>query len=364
MPIYSSIGITASVGRNGQNRPADVVAVQERLNELMHAPRVQLVPDGKSGPKTRGMIKDFQKSVLGFRWPDARVDPTAKTIVALNDPNSEDIWAQMSIPDFPPDPDPQDVDDDDKGKGKGSVITKQDVIDATIAEIKSKQSVTPQEETFYRKILEDIWKANKGGYTDGGAGLTVEQREELISIGLMGFKVVKASLTFAAAGSAAATVFGYMSLLAPFLMVYGFYRALGHAMESGARVYGGISMAYYTTYWVFGGMKPVSCPTFVKRNEDAPKQWRTDPDKLETFWRKGQKDARRGLEEYCKSVAAKTGTTQAEAESVFKAALRIGTPTMLARAILTDLSKKARTDGDHNVANVLKLFADELTYPN
>lgn len=361
MPIYSSIGITASVGRSGQNRAQDVVAVQQRLNDLMHSPRIPLVVDGQSGPKTRGMIKDFQKSVLGFRWPDARVDPAAKTIIALNDPSSEGIWAQMSIPEFPPDPGLQPEEDDEKGKG--GAITKQDVIDSTIDKIKATQSITSQEETYYRQILEDIWKANKGAYTDGGAGLTVEQREKLITIGLNGFKIVKMSLTFAAAGSAAATVFGYMSMLAPFLMVYGFYRALGHAMDSGARVYGGISMAYYTTYWVFGGMKPVSCPTFVKRNEEAPEQWRTDPDKLETHWRKGQKDARRGLEEYCKSVAAKTGTTQAEAEAVFKAALRIGKPSMLARALLTDISKKARAEGDHNVANVLKLFADELIYP-
>ncbi|MET1413408.1 peptidoglycan-binding domain-containing protein [Roseibium sp. HPY-6] len=363
MPIYSSIGITASVGRNGQNRPADVATVQERLNELMHPPRVLLVPDGISGPKTRDMIKDFQKSVLGFRWPDARVDPAAKTIVALNDPNSEDIWAQMSIPDFPPEPAPEN-DDDDKGKGKDDKITKEDVIDATIDQIKSTQSISSQEETYYRDLLEEIWKANKGAYTDGGAGLTVEQREKLISIGLNGFKIIKASLTFAAAGTAAATVFGYMSLLAPFLMVYGFYRALGHAMESGARIYGFVGMSYYMTHWVFGGLKPVSCPTIVKRQEEAKGQDRTNPEKMEKFWRKGQADAKRGLEEYCKSVASKTGTTEAEAQAVFKAALRVGKPYMLARAVLKDLSKKARADGDHNVANMLEIHSDDLFYPN
>lgn len=101
--INSSIGITGSVGRWGKNDQLDVVAVQTRLNELMGGSRTNLVPDGISGRKTRGMIADFQISVVGFRKPDSRVDPAGRTIIAMNDPNSASVWQRMSIPDLPDD---------------------------------------------------------------------------------------------------------------------------------------------------------------------------------------------------------------------------------------------------------------------
>jgi peptidoglycan hydrolase-like protein with peptidoglycan-binding domain len=97
MPIYSSIGIRASVGRNGRNETNDVSAVQKRLNDLMKAPRVKLMVDGRSGPKTESMIADFQKVVLGTSMPDGRVDPNGTTIRALNDAASEGKWARMSM---------------------------------------------------------------------------------------------------------------------------------------------------------------------------------------------------------------------------------------------------------------------------
>ena len=96
MPIYSSIGIRASVGRNGRNESVDVMAIQKRLNELMKSPRIKLNVDGRSGPKTEGMIADFQKVVLGLSMPDGRVDPNSNTIRALNDAASEGKWARMS----------------------------------------------------------------------------------------------------------------------------------------------------------------------------------------------------------------------------------------------------------------------------
>ncbi len=99
MTIYSSISVTASVGRRGRNTKPDVVTVQERLNALMPASRKHLVVDGLSGPKTEGMIADFQKAVLNFRRPDARVDPGGKTIRAMNDNASINKWARASVVD-------------------------------------------------------------------------------------------------------------------------------------------------------------------------------------------------------------------------------------------------------------------------
>lgn len=97
MVIRSSIAIQGSVGRGGRNLAADVATVQKRLNELMGKSRKPLAVDGLSGPRTKGMIADFQRGVLGFRWPDARVDPAGRTIRALNDPGSEKTW-QASPP--------------------------------------------------------------------------------------------------------------------------------------------------------------------------------------------------------------------------------------------------------------------------
>ncbi len=97
MPIYSSIGIRASVGRGGRNETTDVSAIQKRLNDLMNSPRVKLMVDGRSGPKTEAMIADFQKVVLGTPQPDGKVDPNGATIRALNDGGSEGKWARMSM---------------------------------------------------------------------------------------------------------------------------------------------------------------------------------------------------------------------------------------------------------------------------
>lgn len=97
MPINSSIGIRGSVGQGGRNNMQDVMVIQQRLNDLMHSPRVPLKMDGRSGPKTEGMIRDFQKVVLGMTHPDGRVDPMGQTLRALNDPSSEGKWARMSF---------------------------------------------------------------------------------------------------------------------------------------------------------------------------------------------------------------------------------------------------------------------------
>jgi peptidoglycan hydrolase-like protein with peptidoglycan-binding domain len=98
MAITSSISIIGSVGQGGRNVHADVSTVQNRLNELIGKGRTALVVDGKIGPRTLGLIKDFQKSVLKFGSPDGRVDPNGKTIVALNDPNSARIWQSTPPP--------------------------------------------------------------------------------------------------------------------------------------------------------------------------------------------------------------------------------------------------------------------------
>ncbi|MBN9672769.1 peptidoglycan-binding domain-containing protein [Roseibium aggregatum] len=96
--INSSVGISGSVGRFGNNDKFDVETVQIRLNDLMGGSRTKLVVDGKVGSKTIGTIKDFQINVVRLRHADGRVDPDKQTIRAMNDPNSASTWQRMSIP--------------------------------------------------------------------------------------------------------------------------------------------------------------------------------------------------------------------------------------------------------------------------
>jgi len=93
---HRCIYISSSVGRSGKNQVAHVRTAQTRLNELMGNSRKPLKVDGVCGPKTEGMIADFQTSVLKFKWPDSRVDPNGKTIRAMNNQISATIW--RSIP--------------------------------------------------------------------------------------------------------------------------------------------------------------------------------------------------------------------------------------------------------------------------
>ncbi len=89
------VKITASVGKNGQNKPMDNYPIQILLNKFIAIgclkPTAVLAQDGVIGPKTIAAIKDFQHRIMGFSKPDGRVDPGGKTLDALNGPL---IWAK------------------------------------------------------------------------------------------------------------------------------------------------------------------------------------------------------------------------------------------------------------------------------
>ncbi|QUJ78105.1 peptidoglycan-binding protein [Sulfitobacter albidus] len=107
MPINRSVNILRSVGARGANSKTDVAAIQQQLNDLMNPPRTYLKVDGVSGNKTETAIRDFQRSVLGFRRGDGRVDPGGKTLAGLNNPMSEGKWAGMSMMPADAQPTPQ-----------------------------------------------------------------------------------------------------------------------------------------------------------------------------------------------------------------------------------------------------------------
>ena len=76
--------ITASVGRSGVNRAADVKLVQKLLNEhTIPGEDTRLIEDGKIGDKTISRIEAFQRKILKMITPDGRVDPNGKTITKL-----------------------------------------------------------------------------------------------------------------------------------------------------------------------------------------------------------------------------------------------------------------------------------------
>lgn len=76
--------ISASVGRGGANRAADVNLVQKALNLLPASrggPQVPLIEDSLVGEKTVGAISRFQQWAFG--WADGRIDAAAQTIGKL-----------------------------------------------------------------------------------------------------------------------------------------------------------------------------------------------------------------------------------------------------------------------------------------
>jgi hypothetical protein len=79
--------ISASVGVNAANRQPDVITVQELLNKvppLQGGPEVKLKIDGLCWQKTQTAIRNFQRSNMGHKWPDGRVDPGGATLARLN----------------------------------------------------------------------------------------------------------------------------------------------------------------------------------------------------------------------------------------------------------------------------------------
>jgi peptidoglycan hydrolase-like protein with peptidoglycan-binding domain len=94
-PPAGSFKIRAAVGRGGANKPEDVTAVQQALNE--HG--AKLTVDGRIGPATIKAIQDFQRKV-GFKKPDGRIDPGRRTEAALRDGklSADDLAAEKAKP--------------------------------------------------------------------------------------------------------------------------------------------------------------------------------------------------------------------------------------------------------------------------
>jgi hypothetical protein len=98
-----SVSISGSVGLGGKNRPDDVRAIQQALNDFSVAeggPSPQLAVDGLVGPKTLAAIRKFQSHHLGFS--DGRVDPGGPTLSKLNRSLSSGSLVESNAPAPPP----------------------------------------------------------------------------------------------------------------------------------------------------------------------------------------------------------------------------------------------------------------------
>jgi peptidoglycan hydrolase-like protein with peptidoglycan-binding domain len=93
--------ITASVGKDGTNKPQDVILIQVFLNQV--APDnggadPDLKVDGLMGPSTQAAIDEFQRHhQLGS---DGRIDPNGRVLAKIN----ELIAASVILPTTPPPP--------------------------------------------------------------------------------------------------------------------------------------------------------------------------------------------------------------------------------------------------------------------
>jgi len=92
------IKISFAVGLGAPNHPADVLAIQNRLNSYVQRlglPR--LVADGRCGLQTLTAIREFQRRLLRLPKPDGRVDPNGHTLARLSE------TAPLTSPAIPPD---------------------------------------------------------------------------------------------------------------------------------------------------------------------------------------------------------------------------------------------------------------------
>ncbi|MGL4512209.1 MAG: peptidoglycan-binding domain-containing protein [Lacipirellulaceae bacterium] len=77
--------ISASVGKGGKNKPEDVQAVQEMLNDFTKLGGFKkLDVDGQIGPKTLSAIAAFQTEVVGMPKADSRIDPGGESVKVLS----------------------------------------------------------------------------------------------------------------------------------------------------------------------------------------------------------------------------------------------------------------------------------------
>lgn len=96
------VSISASVGKNGVNKQADVEAIQNLLNQAIakenDASQKSLVVDKRIGQNTINTIIRFQKNIVGMVKPDGKIDPNGSTLKKLEVYVSSDNTSLIQLP--------------------------------------------------------------------------------------------------------------------------------------------------------------------------------------------------------------------------------------------------------------------------
>lgn len=338
MPIYSSIFINQSVGRNAKNADSDVRTIQARLNELSNAPRIPLVVDGACGAKTRNALRDFQISVCAFRNPDSRVDPAGKTITALNDPASEGIWGKMSIPPQPQEPksctDPS-LDD------PVMLRSRDEIIDAAIAEIEKNRKLSPFDRQNLRRLLAEVWEGQKpqDKYIPV-SGIPANQAVKVIKNLKLAADVSRVLFLAGSgffSGSVIATVGAAWSGLCVLLMPVGFAFALNHALTAHRRVYAAVAQAYWLAHWVHGGKSYGSSAAFFTGPRTPH-----DMQQMSIAWTDAQSRIRAAMSLTVQELATKAGVSPEEAKVGLKVLMSASSPDEICRQVYRMFADKER----------------------
>ncbi len=75
--------ILCSVGRNGINRPDDVVVVRALLNAILPQKLHPAMAERRCDPDMVAAIEDFQTRVVGMQTASGRVEPDGAVLHAL-----------------------------------------------------------------------------------------------------------------------------------------------------------------------------------------------------------------------------------------------------------------------------------------
>jgi muramidase (phage lysozyme) len=79
----AKIKISAAVGRNCLNTPADVRVVQRLINDSLPVPLRPVDVDGKCTPPTIDAIEEIQRLNLHMKFPDGKVNKAGQTLTFL-----------------------------------------------------------------------------------------------------------------------------------------------------------------------------------------------------------------------------------------------------------------------------------------
>jgi hypothetical protein len=93
-----TIEISQSVGRKGKNLQEDVLWVKMLLNRAMPDSLPQLPVDENCDGATIDAIENYQRSVMGLRASDGKVDPGGKTLKSLQKVDRDVTPLTWSVP--------------------------------------------------------------------------------------------------------------------------------------------------------------------------------------------------------------------------------------------------------------------------